>query len=208
MAWALFQIGRVLHAQAKYAEAVVRLERLLDLLAEIGDHAGTATVMNQYMLAYKELGQHEKAHALGERLRARCEARGDQVGVSATLVSMGTALAAMRDRARALEYFDRGLAVAQKIGHQEWIKNALTNAGLAYLELGDHGKALANFQQVLAIDQRYTFDDVNPIKGGNLEQLAAHTNTDDLPIVKNPNFGNPTAYQLPRQFRFGIRLTF
>lgn len=67
---------------------------------------------------------------------------------------------------------------------------------------------VANFQQVIAIDQRYTSDDVNPVAGGTVEDLKTLKNTDGMDVVKNPNFGNPTAYQLPRQFRFGIRLTF
>jgi hypothetical protein len=67
---------------------------------------------------------------------------------------------------------------------------------------------VANFQQVTAIDQRYTQADVVPIKGGTLADLAGLTDTEGNPVVKNPNFGRPILYQIPRQFRFGIRLTF
>lgn len=67
---------------------------------------------------------------------------------------------------------------------------------------------VANFQQVTAIDQRYTQADVVPIKGGTLADLAGLTDTEGNPVVKNPNFGRPILYQVPRQFRFGIRLTF
>lgn len=65
-----------------------------------------------------------------------------------------------------------------------------------------------NFQQVLAVDQRYTSDSVKPIAGGTKDDLRTLQNTDGHPVVVNPNFGNPTAYQSPRQFRFGLRLTF
>nr|WP_276600551.1 MULTISPECIES: TonB-dependent receptor [unclassified Nannocystis] len=67
---------------------------------------------------------------------------------------------------------------------------------------------VANFQQILAIDERYTFDEVNPIKGGTSADLANATTTGGTPITVNPNFGNPTLYQQPRQFRFGVRLSF
>lgn len=67
---------------------------------------------------------------------------------------------------------------------------------------------VANFQQVVLIDERYTFDEVNPIKGGTPDDLAKLTTTSGTPVTVNPNFGNPIAYQQPRQFRFGLRLTF
>ncbi|XXT47623.1 TonB-dependent receptor [Sorangium sp. So ce542] len=72
-----------------------------------------------------------------------------------------------------------------------------------------------NFQEIVAVDQRYTTADVNPCVDGTLEQLEATptcvTTTDGQPLAesaKNPNFGKPTQYQTPRQFRFGARVTF
>lgn len=67
---------------------------------------------------------------------------------------------------------------------------------------------IANFQQVTAIDERYTFDDVNPIAGGTAKDLEMLKTTSGAPVTRNPNFGNPIAYQVPRQFRFGLRLQF
>lgn len=67
---------------------------------------------------------------------------------------------------------------------------------------------VANFQSVLAIDERYTYDEVNPVVGGTPDDLATLKTPGGADVTKNPNFGNPTFYQQPRQFRFGIRLTF
>ncbi|WP_437581724.1 TonB-dependent receptor [Sorangium sp. So ce887] len=75
-----------------------------------------------------------------------------------------------------------------------------------------------NFQGVVAVDQRYTTANVNPCVDGTLEDLESRpgkptcvTTTDGEPLAenaKNPNFGKPTQYQTPRQFRFGARVTF
>ncbi len=65
-----------------------------------------------------------------------------------------------------------------------------------------------NFQQYTNIDQTYTNDDVLPIPDGTFDDLESLETTDGMPIVKNPNFGNPTSFQRPRTFRFGVRLTF
>ena len=67
---------------------------------------------------------------------------------------------------------------------------------------------VANFQQVLAVDQTYTFSDVQPIKGAEIEDLKGMTDINGDELVLNPNFGNAVAYQRPRMFRFGVRLTF
>ncbi|WP_437651161.1 TonB-dependent receptor [Sorangium sp. So ce362] len=75
-----------------------------------------------------------------------------------------------------------------------------------------------NFQQIVAVDQRYTTANVNPCVDGTPEDLESGpgkstcvTTMDGKPLAenaKNPNFGKPTQYQTPRQFRFGARVTF
>ncbi|WP_437683689.1 TonB-dependent receptor [Sorangium sp. So ce131] len=75
-----------------------------------------------------------------------------------------------------------------------------------------------NFQAVTARDQRYTTAYVVPCAGGTIEDLepasgdSCLTTLDGQPFNaerdKNPNFGKPTQYQQPRQFRFGARVTF
>jgi hypothetical protein len=75
---------------------------------------------------------------------------------------------------------------------------------------------LLNFQAPTGKDSRYTASDVLPIANGTKASLPTLKNTDGSPFVPtdgtaantNPNFGNTTAYQEPRTFRFGIRTTF
>jgi hypothetical protein len=91
---------------------------------------------------------------------------------------------------------------------------------------------LFNFQAESARDQRYTTADTLPIPGGTKAQLPVKNadgsytctppscalrnsdgttyNTDPAMggIIPNPNFGHPIDYQPPRQFRFGLRMTF
>lgn len=70
---------------------------------------------------------------------------------------------------------------------------------------------LFNFQAVVARDQRYTQANVLPVKNGTEAQIGDLKNEDGTafnPQDKNPNFGNPVAYQAPRTFRLGARVTF
>jgi len=73
-----------------------------------------------------------------------------------------------------------------------------------------------NFQAATARSQLFTSDDTSPIILGEgeatpteqeLESRCLQIGTTD-PCIKNPNFGKPTAYQAPRQFRFGAKVTF
>jgi len=75
-----------------------------------------------------------------------------------------------------------------------------------------------NRQGTFQVDETYSLDfpgnAVNPIVGGTYEDLiwAKGVGTNGLesqdPIVRNPNFRNPTVHYAPFSARFGARLTF
>jgi carboxypeptidase family protein/TonB-dependent receptor-like protein len=79
---------------------------------------------------------------------------------------------------------------------------------------------LFNFQAATSIDQDYTFASVLPVKDGSTDQVcqpnapcagSAVVHADGTPLDPaeiNPNFGRPTQYQTPRQFRIGVKATF
>ncbi|WP_437283119.1 TonB-dependent receptor [Sorangium sp. So ce375] len=76
-----------------------------------------------------------------------------------------------------------------------------------------------NFQEIVQVEQRYTTAYVDPCVDGTREDLSPsnggptcvknHNSGEPLDAqAVNPNFGKPTQYQTPRQFRFGARVTF
>ena len=71
-----------------------------------------------------------------------------------------------------------------------------------------------NFQQITAVDNNYTFAGVLPVVNGKPSDLPSTLRYDDgsgRPFAQadiNPNFQKALAYQLPRAFRFGVKLTF
>jgi hypothetical protein len=77
---------------------------------------------------------------------------------------------------------------------------------------------LFNDQGTFAVDEEYTrISFVNPIVGGTYEDLiwakswersGGRVTETKAPLVRNPNFGNPTVRYSPFQIRFGARLTF
>jgi len=65
---------------------------------------------------------------------------------------------------------------------------------------------LFNFQAVAATDENYTFDSV--VANADIKSVDDYVNTSGKPLTKNPNYGQPTAYQAPRSIRIGLRATF
>jgi outer membrane receptor protein involved in Fe transport len=69
---------------------------------------------------------------------------------------------------------------------------------------------LFGFQGVAGRDQSYTTSDVQPCTSGKVPACIKNADgtTFDPKTNVNPNYGKPTAYQDPRQFRFGAKVTF
>lgn len=67
---------------------------------------------------------------------------------------------------------------------------------------------LLNTRTPTNVDQQYTLDRVMPINNGTLSDLATLKNTDGRAVARNPNYGNPTAYQAPLYMRLGLRVEF
>lgn len=67
-----------------------------------------------------------------------------------------------------------------------------------------------NFQAATSRDQRYTNSDVLPCVKGTAPTCIKHSDGTafDASTEVNPNYGKPTYYQAPRQFRFGAKVTF
>ncbi|HVZ85518.1 MAG TPA: TonB-dependent receptor [Polyangia bacterium] len=67
---------------------------------------------------------------------------------------------------------------------------------------------ILNQQTPILTDDNYTFDAAPPIVNGTAQDLKYAKNVAGQPITKNPNFGQPLAYQTPFNARLGLRLNF
>jgi len=71
-----------------------------------------------------------------------------------------------------------------------------------------------NQEQVARVDELYTFDNVNPVVGGDAEDLVfaksigATGSETSTPLTRNVGYGTPLARYTPLYIRFGARLTF
>jgi hypothetical protein len=67
---------------------------------------------------------------------------------------------------------------------------------------------LFNQRETLMTDDNYTYQAAAPIDGGTKKDLAFAKDVSGAPLVQQPNYGRPIAYQLPFYSRLGLRLTF
>jgi hypothetical protein len=65
-----------------------------------------------------------------------------------------------------------------------------------------------NFRGVTLVDEDYTFDRVNPIQGGTIEDLKNLRTTSGTVVRRNANYGQPVSYQAPLFVRLGARVYF
>jgi len=67
---------------------------------------------------------------------------------------------------------------------------------------------LFDSRTALRMDDNYTFDSAAAIVNGTTNDLKYAKSASGAPIVQNPNFGQPTAYQAPIHGRLGVRFLF
>ena len=99
-------------------------------------------------------------------------------------------------RTPAVTQFNGKLAYARPLGTKMTLEG--------FLDLFN----LFNQQTAILTDDNYTFDAAPPIVNGTQQDLKFAKTAGGGPITKNPNFGQPLAYQDPFSARLGLRLTF
>ena len=100
-------------------------------------------------------------------------------------------------------------------GRTPWTWSIDLNLGAAY-DITDQVVAelfatfynITNNQEPTALDDTYTYDNVRPIIQGTKDQLDYAYNTNGKVVTKNPNYGQPIAFQAPFSTQVGFRLKF
>jgi hypothetical protein len=100
-------------------------------------------------------------------------------------------------------------------GRLPWTWSVNLRASAAYKLSKDYSLGISvdlfnvtDNRETTAVSQDYTFDSVSPIINGTKADLAYLKNTAGQPVTVNPQFLQPTSYQLPFSARLGARLSF
>ena len=104
-------------------------------------------------ILHDQRGEHEPAARLFEEALAGYRELGDQVGIAASLNSLGSAARNAGDVVRARSYFEESLSIRRSLGDAVGEASCLHNLAVIALDEKDGGRALALFEQGTALDE-------------------------------------------------------
>jgi tetratricopeptide (TPR) repeat protein len=104
-------------------------------------------------LAYRSLGQHEKAIDHHSQALAISREIGDRQGEGNHLGNLSSAYYSLGQYVKAIDYHSQALAISREIGNRQGEGIDLGNLGSAYYSLGQHEKAIDHHNQALAISR-------------------------------------------------------
>ena len=135
----------------QFTAAFQSWEQALRIYEEIGDRSGVAKSLGNLGIAYRSLGEYNKAIDYLQQSLAITQEIGDRSGVASSLINLGSAYYSLEEYNKAIDYYQQSLAITQEIGDRSGVANSLNNLGNAYNSLGEYNKAIDYYQQSLVI---------------------------------------------------------
>jgi len=143
----LYALNLRLHAR----EWIRWLEIALAAAQRLEDPEGVAVMLGNLGVAYRNLGETERAIQFHQQHLTIARERGDRKGEGVALGSLGNAYAQLGEHQRALEFYEQRLSIAREIGDRRGEGVVLGNMGNAYAQLGEPQQAIQFFEQRLSI---------------------------------------------------------
>ncbi len=190
----LIHIG-VFHQQRHdYSQALVRFDQALSIIRAIDDPETEAECLGNLGLAYRELGNLDRAHFYLSAAMALDKRRGDADSVSLDLDNIGTVLLRRgldedneQDLRQALEAFQNGLLIQDQAKANPLIRfSALNNMGIILNRLEDHDGARLLFGQALRIadDEKRVLERCHVLMNIAASHLDEMNIEDALPLYR------------------------
>ena len=179
-------------------ETSINLSNISNLPANsdtsLGDRTTEATTLNNIGLAYKDLGEKQKAKEYFNQALILFRAMGDQAKEATTLNNIGLVYYDLGEKQQALDYYKQALDLIQKVGDRRGEAITLNNAGNTYSKLGNQQKAEEYFNQALPLfrsvgdrpGEALTLYNMAIIKGDQGNLIAALSDIEtSIKIIEN-----------------------
>jgi tetratricopeptide (TPR) repeat protein len=141
----------ILNLRQHPRESISWLERALDAVRAVNDLSAEAYYLNNLGLAYKNLGEFQRAIQCYEQQLIIVRESRDRRGESHALNNLGTAYSLMGESQRAIEFYQQALSIKREINDQRGEGVALGNLGLVYMNTGKYQSAIEFYEQALVI---------------------------------------------------------
>ena len=123
----------------------------MKIAKEIGDRAGEGRAYGNLGIAYKSVGDYQKAIEYHEKCLKIAKEIGDRAGKGRAYGNLGIACQLVGDYQKAIEYYQKHLKIAKEVGDRGGEGPAYGNLGNAYQSLGDCPKAIEYHEKHLKI---------------------------------------------------------
>ncbi len=152
-----YQAGTRAADRSAYGQAGAFFDQALDALAHLPESQETrAQAFDLYKArqsmhaARREL---EQALACSEKMWALAESLGDPYRLARAVTLMGNALSQMGDNVRALEFTERGLALAETVGAVDLLVHVRFDMGILCRAIGDYRRGATVLTQTVELLQ-------------------------------------------------------
>ena len=119
----------------------------------MGDRAGEGKAYNNLGVAYKNLGDFQKAIEYHERHLKISKEVGDRAGEGRAYCNLGNAYDILGHFQKAIEYHEKDLKISKEMGDRAGEGGAYGNLGVAYHRFGDFQKAVEYYERRLKISK-------------------------------------------------------
>ncbi|HET9494309.1 MAG TPA: tetratricopeptide repeat protein [Chloroflexia bacterium] len=153
--------GRALHSAAlalrktrEYAQARLLMEESLRIYQSLGDPTGIASSLHRLADLISESGAYEErpqAEELYQDALKRFGEAGDLPSMAKVLNSMGERARTDRDYARAIDFYEKSLALGHQVGDKQGIATTQTNLAYALYRCEEYGRAMAILREALGL---------------------------------------------------------
>ncbi len=150
LAWA---IEDYLDIQGHWTERLIVNETGLQVARKQGNRESEGAWMGNLGLAYRDLGQVEKAIGYYEEGLVISREIGPRQGEGNHLGNLGLAYYALGQVEKAIGYYEEALVISREIGDRQSEGNHLGNLGIAYRDLGQVEKAIGYYEEALVISR-------------------------------------------------------
>jgi predicted ATPase len=137
-----------------FHEGIERLQKLLQLAAEIAHRPARAKLLYRAAAIHSRLFSYNTAYKLCEQSIEISRSLEDQRSLASALYYMGEICIALHDYAGAKKALEESVSICWSIHFPQQLNMALTSLGRVYEETGERERALATTKEALAIAEQ------------------------------------------------------
>jgi predicted ATPase/transcriptional regulator with XRE-family HTH domain len=150
-AWGLNRAGILAGRQGEYANALLLLEKSLNLHRRLGDRTGEANSLNYLGVFNFMSGKYTQARTFHNQSLELFRAIENKNGTGLALVDLGIAQFALGNATEAIECYLQALMLFEELGDKRRIGTCLANLGYVHCQQQNYSAAVFYHQKCLAL---------------------------------------------------------